>query len=253
MFGMESGDLPARRVDNDAGHVCRLAGWCSTHNVNAVRQTGNQIAAFRIDGQVQGLQENRDGFRGGLYSTAVFHDHRDDAFTTRDSGGQPETGAGIAGAIDSGRTFPDFFAVDPGTDRHFGSRRNTAFGPFHMQIGGDHVGGAITIAHKNNLALEARSTVSTDVELALSPAIRRGMRDANRVFASGLSWWNVPGKPGDAVDNRRGTRGEGVAFGSFYLKRYCFAQTRCHRGMTRSTQNNAANVQPFAAAVDRFI
>jgi len=219
MFGVERRDFPARRVDNDTGHICRLPGRCLTHNVDAVRQTGNQIAAFRIYTQVQRLQKNRDGFRGGLHSTAVFNNHRDDAFTARDGGGQPETGARIAGTVDNGRTFPGLFAINPGTDRHFGSRRNTTFGPFDMQIGGDHVTGAITIAYKSNLALEARSTVSTDVELALSPAIGRGMRDANRVFASGLTCRNVPGKPGDAVDNRRDTRGDGVAFWSFYLKR----------------------------------
>src|SRR5207248_3656787 len=214
---------------------------------------GNQIAAFRIDCQVQRLQKNRDGFRGGLHGTAVFNDHREDAFTARDGGGQLETGAGITGAVDSGRTFPGLFAVDPGTDRHFGSHWNTAFGPFHMQIGGDHVTGAITIAYKNNLALESRSAVSTDVEFALSPAIGRGMRDANRVFASGLSWWNVPGKPGDAVDNRRGTRGNGVAFGSFDLKGGYFTQTAGQRRMAIRAQWNTSNVKPFAAAVDRFI
>src|SRR5262249_8499001 len=155
--------------------------------------------------------------------------------------------------IDSSRTFPSLFAVDPGTDRHFGSRWNTAFGPFDMQIGGNHVTGAITIAHKNNLAFEARSAVSTDVELSLSPAISRWMRDGTRVVAAGLSWRDVPGKPGHAVDNRRGTRGNGVAFGSFDLKRYCFAQTSRERGMSIRAQKNASNVQPFAAAVDWFI
>src|SRR5207244_2243539 len=85
--------------------------------------------------------------------TAVFNNHRDDAFTARDGGGQPETGARIAGAIDSGCTFPGLFAINPGTDRHFGSRRNTTFGPFDMQIGGDHVPGAITIAYKSDLAV----------------------------------------------------------------------------------------------------
>src|SRR3989442_14614236 len=253
MFGAERRDFPARRVDNDTGHICRLPGRCSTFNVDAVRQTGNQIAAFRIDGQVQRLQKNRDRLRGGLRNTAVFNDHRDDAFTARYGGGQPETGAGIAGAIDRGRTFPGLFAVAPRTDRHFGSYRNTAFGPLDMQIGGDHVTGAITIAYKNNLALESRSAVSTDVELALSPAIGPGMRDANRVFASGLSWWNVPGKPGDAVDNRRDTRGDGVAFGSFDLKQYCFAQSSRNRGMAIRAQKNASNVKGFAAPVDRFI
>src|SRR5438552_9832727 len=246
MFGVERRDFPARHVDNDTGHICRLLGPCLTDNVDAVRQIGNQIAAFRIYTQVQRLQKNRDGFRGGLHSTAVFNNHRDDAFTARDGGGQPETGARIAGAIDSGCTFPGLFAINPGTDRHFGSRRNTTFGPFDMQIGGDHVPGAITIAYKSDLALEARSTVSTDVELALRPAIGRGMRDANRVFASGLSWWNVPGKPGDAVDNRRGTRGNGVAFGSFDLKQYCFAQSSRNRGMDIRAQKNASNIKPFA-------
>src|SRR5439155_16202649 len=102
-------------------------------------------------------------------------------------------------------------------------------------------------------ALEARSTVSTDIELALRPAIRRGMRDANPIFASGLSWWNVPGKPGDAVDGGRDTRGDGVPFGSFDLERYGFAQTSRQWGMAIRTQKNASNVKPLAAAVDRFI
>src|SRR5439155_25041729 len=134
-------------------------------------------------------------------------------------------GVGVADVSESSRTLPGPFAVDPGSDRHLRSSRNTAFGAFDMQIGGNDVTGAITIADNNNLALEPRSTVSTDIELALRPAIGRGMRDANPIFASRLTCRNVPGKPGDAVDSGRDTRGDGVPFGCFDLERYGFAQT----------------------------
>src|SRR5262249_43966386 len=141
-------------------------------------------------------------FRRGLHCAAIFNDHRDNAFTAGDGGGQLETGAGIAGVIDGGSTFPGLFAVDPGTDRHSGSSGNAAFGAFDMQTGRDHVPRTVTVTYKNNLALETRSPVGTDVELAFGPAVSRRMRETHGVFAPALSCRNIPGKSCDTINNR---------------------------------------------------
>src|SRR5262249_45886490 len=134
-----------------------------------------------------------------------FNGHREDAFTPRDRSRQPETGGDIAGVIDSRGTFPDLLAVNTGADGHLRSHRKTTFGPFGMQVGGNHIARTIAVAHATDLALDTRSTVCTNVELALRPGIGSGMVDTHRIFASGLPCRDVPGKSGNAIDNRGGT------------------------------------------------
>src|SRR5207248_9929858 len=106
--------------------------------------------------------------------------------------GQLETGAGIAGAINGRFTPPDLFAIDARADGDFGSGRNAAFGAFDVQVRGNHVAGAVTIAYKNDLALETRSAVGTNIELALGRRIARGVEDAHGIFPARLICGNVP-------------------------------------------------------------
>ena len=96
MFGTERGDSLSRSAHDNACHIGRPLGWCSTFKIDAVGQARDQIAPFGIDSQVERLQKDGNRLRGGLHRPAILNDHRDDAFTAGNGGRQLKTGAGIA-------------------------------------------------------------------------------------------------------------------------------------------------------------
>src|SRR5262249_55916258 len=106
-----------------------------------------------------------------------------------------------------------------------------------------------------NLALETRRPVSTNIELAFSRGLIRGLRDANGVFPTGLTRRDVPGKSHHTVDNRSDAGGDSIAFRTFDFERG-YARRRLRTGQRRvvdRTENHAPNVNRFTRAVDRFV
>ena len=123
-----------------------------------------------------------------------------------------------------------------------------------MEVGGNRIARAVTVAHKNDLALKTRSAVGADIELALGRGARqvaRSMEDADRIFPSCLTCRNVPGEPYNAVDNRRGTGRHGVAFGAFDFEGGCTGNG--HGGVTIRAENNGTDVKLLAGAVNRLV
>ena len=120
-----------------------------------------------------------------------------------------------------------------------------------MEVGGNRITRAVTVAHKNDLALETLGAIGANVELTLGRGVARGMGYANGIFPSGLTCRDVPGKSYDAVDNRRDTGGHGVAFGAFDFEGGCAGTS--HGGVTIRAENNGADVKLFTCAVNRLV
>ncbi|HKA00171.1 MAG TPA: hypothetical protein VKE70_26855 [Candidatus Solibacter sp.] len=254
MFGAERRDLFSGGVHDDAGHVGGLLGRRSTFYIDSVREAGDQIAAFGVDSEVDGLQKDRDGFSRGLYRAAILDDHRKHAFAACDRRWQLEIGAGIAGAVDGGGAFPDLGAIDARAHRNFRSGRNTAFGALNVEVGGDGVAGAIAVTYKNNLALETRSPVSADVELAFGREVAPGIRNANCVLASSLASRDVPRKSHHTVRNRRNAGSDPIPLGASDLEGGGAVRAlSSHWRMAVRTEENRSDIDLFAGAVNRFI
>src|SRR5215475_10737051 len=254
MFGAERRDLFAGGVHDNAGHVGRLLGRSSAFYIDAVREAGDKITAFRVDGEVDGLQKNGNGFGGSLDRAAILDNHRKHAFAACDRSRQFEIGAGIAGPVDRGGAFPDLGAIDARAHRDFRSGRNTAFGAFDVEVGGYGVARAIAVTHKNNLALETRSPVGADVELAFGRKIAPGIRNANRVFASGLAGRDVPRKSHNAVGDRRDAGSDPIALGASDLEGGGAVRTLSSLGsMAVRTEENPPDIDLFAGTVNGFI
>src|SRR5205085_2062042 len=66
-----------------------------------------------------------------------------------------------------------------------------------------------------------------------------------------LTCRDVPGESHDAVDNRRGAGGHGVAFGAFDFEGG--GAGAGHRGMAIRAKNSRADVKLFAGAVNRLV
>src|SRR5439155_12344564 len=110
------------------------------------------------------------------------------------------------------------------------------------------------VAHKNDLALKTRSAVGTNVELAFGRDARqaaRSLEDADRIFSSCLTCRNVPGESRDAVDNRRGAGGHGIAFWAFDFEGG--GAGTGHGGVTIRAENDGADVKLFPSAVNRLV
>ena len=71
---LERGDRPARAVDDDRGHVGRVAPGGGRLDVDPVLEPDHEVAAFRIGGQPDRLQENRDRLGGRFDHAAILDD-----------------------------------------------------------------------------------------------------------------------------------------------------------------------------------
>src|SRR5262245_43439408 len=166
VLAAEPADFLSGSIQDDAGQIRGLLRRRSAFEVDASRQTCSQITAFGIDRQIHGLQENRNGLRCGLDSASVLDGHREHAFAASDRGRKLESGAGVTGTVDGGVATPRLLTVHAGSNINFRIGGNAAFGAFDMETGGNHISWPVTIAHKNDLALETRSAIGSNIEFA---------------------------------------------------------------------------------------
>ena len=74
MLGANRDHDPAVCIHDDTGDVGRLLGRCLRFEVNTGPKPGDQLAAFRVQRQVQRLQQDRDGLCRRLDDPAVLDD-----------------------------------------------------------------------------------------------------------------------------------------------------------------------------------
>ena len=80
MLRAECRDLFSFMVHDNARHVGRFLSRRTTFQVDAIGQARDQVAAFRIDREIQRLQKDGNGLRGSLHGAAVLNDHCNRAF-----------------------------------------------------------------------------------------------------------------------------------------------------------------------------
>ena len=96
VLGAEIGHGFAGRIHDFAREVRRLFGGGESGEIHAVRQTGDEFAAFGVHRQIDGLQQNGNRLRGGFHHAAVFDGKGQRAFAAGDFLGQTQTGRNTA-------------------------------------------------------------------------------------------------------------------------------------------------------------
>jgi len=182
---MEGGDFVAFGIDDDAGEVGRFFRRCEGFEIDAIEEAGDEVATLGIDGEIDGLQEDGNGFGGGFDDAAIFDEPGECAFAAGDERWEFELGGAVAVGINFRYLAMDFDAVNAGDGGDFCADGCAAFGAVDVKRGAGGVAGALAVAEEDGLRFEARGAVGADVEFALAGGIaEEGVGDFYGVFAT---------------------------------------------------------------------